>query len=1077
MDNAILRYRKRREKRLGLRGIKPKYNPNWDAPLDVMSYQKGEVETIKKEKSVNPFRMDAPDDEENENNNQGGGSSGGGHGNTRLPFGLCMRFGIEIGEGWGPKEAWDALAGKGITAEGAYERLKRGEDPGTPDVEPVKEPVKSVKMEGYGGAEYGSLSASYRSWAGRGEAPWSLRAEKIKAPEDGHYSPSYMYKRFYTKSDMYYWLKEKGVEEFQDPDSGEMVNPQEMELPKKVFDDGERGYEEVSIGLRGGKYSVVGKDFDGKKRVIAEYPSLDMARDYLSAKGMNPDDAKLSPSLKKREKERVSWLTSDKKEYVTGDDGIKYGDLELKKSESYWATSWDVVGEDENGHKKTWNFGTRSEAMKFMKEQGVEKAREGKERLNPMEYEPPATVAKFGNKEYQEVGIKVGTYGDVRFYGVDLDGNRANYERKSSGETYGQFKERLMKTYGVSDDILTISDEDKEKIAAIEKYEEEREKRRKEFEAKAIPFGMSKYTDPVIEVDSDGDYKLWGYDRDGDKMSISGYGDMYDMARTCERYGYDPRQFIKDPKVEAAYDKYLEVRKEFDAKAKSFGDLGKYAGIEITHDGHIFHVRGYDERGRMKEIARESSFGGLEKTLSNYGYNSETFPMDDAAKSRMERAKKAKELIDTGNWYSLGGNDTAFTDLRIEKAKDTGDWLIIGKDMDGKERGFGMPKSSWDEAVGEMEKFGVKDYKIKDGDKELGMPKDGIHAVRLVRKPDGKYSVIASTRSKPRSVVYESDNEADARKWLEDNNVPASSVKTKGMNPNDDVPRTHTEKTLDNFDTYRAERIEKSFLDNMSAEDKQATADMLTEMFNQGAYRAFRSPKSMFGMLTDHYKSQPEVGHGGAAAAHDPEGRRDASKKFFGHKGVDNTEYEKCGYLGLPDPAEDWDNTAADAYGGSSPIMYTFKKDRMKDRTTYTYGDSLNTEYRIASAGYGGEHPTIEGMSSLYSEGDVMDAVDSYRAYKNGMISYSEFFKQAKDRANNEYVELQFHGMVTPQDIESMRFKTLDQMDKAFDGLSEGKRKKVFDSIRTNGIQIEFRSGNQFADAREHLNKKYNASL
>ena len=105
----------------------------------------------------------------------------------------------------------------------------------------------------------------------------------------------------------------------------------------------------------------------------------------------------------------------------------------------------------------------------------------------------------------------------------------------------------------------------------------------------------------------------------------------------------------------------------------------------------------------------------------------------------------------------------------------------------------------------------------------------------------------------------------------------------------------------------------------------------------------------MFGILTDRYKSQPEVGRGGAAAAHDPEGRRRASKKFFGHSGVENNEYEKCGYLGLPDSDDDWSNDAR-AYGGSNPVMYTFKKDRMNDRVTYTYGDSLNTRYFSYSA-------------------------------------------------------------------------------------------------------------------------------
>ena len=107
--DAVSEYRQRRAERLAARGAKPQYKP-----------------------SVN---MDAPgEEEEGQNNNQhrggrrgGASSSGGGHGNTKLPFGLCKRFGIEIGADWTPKDAWDALADKGITADGAYARLKKGE--------------------------------------------------------------------------------------------------------------------------------------------------------------------------------------------------------------------------------------------------------------------------------------------------------------------------------------------------------------------------------------------------------------------------------------------------------------------------------------------------------------------------------------------------------------------------------------------------------------------------------------------------------------------------------------------------------------------------------------------------------------------------------------------------------------------------------------------------------------------------------------------------------------------------------------------------------------------------------------
>ena len=81
--NAIDEYRKRRGKRLAARG----------------------------------FRLD--DDDEN-----GGGKGGGGHGNTKIPYGLCQREGIEVKAGWTPKDAWDALADKGYSASEVYKELK-----------------------------------------------------------------------------------------------------------------------------------------------------------------------------------------------------------------------------------------------------------------------------------------------------------------------------------------------------------------------------------------------------------------------------------------------------------------------------------------------------------------------------------------------------------------------------------------------------------------------------------------------------------------------------------------------------------------------------------------------------------------------------------------------------------------------------------------------------------------------------------------------------------------------------------------------------------------------------------------
>lgn len=51
-------------------------------------------------------------------------SSGGGHGNTKLPYGLCRKYGIEVQNGWTPREAWEALEGKGVSPKEEYRKLK-----------------------------------------------------------------------------------------------------------------------------------------------------------------------------------------------------------------------------------------------------------------------------------------------------------------------------------------------------------------------------------------------------------------------------------------------------------------------------------------------------------------------------------------------------------------------------------------------------------------------------------------------------------------------------------------------------------------------------------------------------------------------------------------------------------------------------------------------------------------------------------------------------------------------------------------------------------------------------------------
>ena len=1040
-------FRKRREKRLISRGILP-------------------VE----------YRLDAPEDEQENNNSESGGGS---HGNTRLPFGLCMRYGIPIEPSWGPSEAWEALKSKGITPEGAFSRLKEGKDPGTPDggsdtgaeieTEVLKEPVKTIHVETYGGeVDYNKLEGVKDRWARRGDPPWRLHGERVEGTyEDKGWRspPRRMSEGFMTKTDMLRWLKEKGVEEFADPETGEIVNPVEMELPKPVMTVGKTGYSAVSIGFRGGMYGVIGTDYDGKKKTLDTFMSLEEAKAWARQNGAKDEDIKISPATRKREAERVSWLSSDKKEYIE-EGGKRFGDIHIEDSGGRWLVS----GEAEDGERFRKRFNTKAEAMSFLKDQGVQKVKEGKEFSDPQEYEVPETIATVRGTPVQEVGLMFTGYGsDYYLYGKDLDGHVFILTYKYGKETHGEFLERVKANYGLDAEQLTIDDEGKEKIDEIEKAEAEKERKRKEFESKAEDFRGSRYADIRIEKDEDdGRYRFVGFDRHGEERWIDG-GDWASMEDIAKREGKDLSKYIKDENVRQSYEKYKESMKEFEAKATPFG-AEKYADVFIDHDGYGFHVMGLDKRGRRERIIDADYYDDLEEALNEYGYSPTQFKMEKLAEEKKDKALKAKYLVASGDYYSLGKKDEAYKDIHIEE-RPGGKWYIKGTDVDGEEVQI-RAVDSWDDAVSEMEEYGVSDYKMKDqSGAEIGKPKWGMRKVLLMRKPGGGFVVYAdSKRFGKHAVMYETPNEKEARDWLEANNVPTSGIKTRGMNPNDDVPRTHTAKSLGNFDTHRMEKAEKSkMLSSMDEPTKVETAEMLTEMFDKGAYRMNR--RDNFAQIVDHgFKNLLETGTSGGSS-YKP-GRRETGVETFGHDyDMPASETERYGFWGLDDDSDAVSDNTARGYGS---IMFKFKKDKVAERSTYTFGDTLDAGRPLA--GYAGAKPTIEGVTGLdeYGHGreSLNDILDTYRMYKSGRIDFKKFHELVSDACEDDYVECQYHGPLGIEDVDTITF-TSGSLRGTFEGMNPTTRKRIVKKLKDNGIVMRYKDGSGLHDVYEWLKNEY----
>lgn len=1063
--DAIEEYRERRKRRLGER-----------IAATVESYKRRRVERIM-------MRLDADDDESGNNNNRGGGSSAssGGHGNTRLPFGLCRRFGIEIGADWGPKEAWEALSEKGIVAGDAYARLKRGEDPGVPTAsasgadddtsesveeqseapEPVKEPVKTFEEEG---RTFGDLEARPCSWSK--EYYYTLTGKA----DDGRT----FWRRFRTREDLYLFLKEKGVEEFIDPSTKDTVNPQEMELPRAIMSAGYGSFKDVSIGYVGGRYAVKGTFMDDKKRTWRDFGSLSEAMEALKDEGVAEEDIRLSPALKKREKDRVAWLTSDKKEWITGASGTRYGDLSLEYDG--WRT-WVLTGESEEGKKIDHRFASKTDAMKFLKDQGCEKVRVEKSAENPMEYTIPDSVAKIGDREYQKVFMQQDRYGDICLYGKDLDGTDRVIYRQMRGESYDEFKNRIQRDCGIDMGIVDVDETAQKAIDRKIAEDAERERIRKEWEEKSVPFGYSRYVNPQIVPSeySDDEFRLIGYGKDGSMTRITSGDSMYGLVKYIKDSGHDPETFIKDDRVREAYDKYVTAQKEFESKATLFGGR-RYLDLKAEYDGGMYKVTGTDDRGIRRTVARSYSYTDFMQRVEDGGADLETLPKDDRISAKIDRVKRGEAAVAAGTHYAFVDKDgEVYSDIKIEV--DHGDWTVWGKDIDGEEKHV-SDRSSWDDAVEYLESRGIRDYTIMDGGTVMRRPTDGMHDVVLARNPEtGTYKILATSAERGGSfTAYEGKTEEECRQWLRDNNVPDKHIGTRGMNPNDDVPRTHTERSLSSFDSHRMKQISSSYMDKMSSEDKKDIADMLTEVFEKNPYRVVRSPNSFGGIIENGYKSQMETGTAGSGAVHSYLRRKDVSERLFGHSKIGDAEYEKCGYIGMQDETADADDTARPMYGS---ITYTLRKDRMKDRTTYTFGDSLNRIDYLSSAGYAGDHPTIEGMTALSGAGPAQKVLKAYRQYKKGEISYDEMFRSIRQYANNEYIELQFHGAVTAADIERVSFLRESYLRTAFDTMTPERRKSVLKKLKANGIQIVYRTayGEPFKDAWDWIRQKYPADI
>ena len=977
MNITVQKWKKRRDERLRARGMR----------LDARS------------------RFDAP-----KNNNNGGEEGGGGGGNTRLPYGIAKGLGLDT-TGMSPSEVWAMLGKSGVSAKDEYAKLKErgGSGPKEEEPPPPPPPKRSVTFKRYGTEEtYDEVEAT-KGWSGRCTL-YGKGADGVRRYVRG----------FESEAEMMSFLKKQGVEEIASPSTGEVLNPKESDAEDYVYDTGSAIYKKVDIGYVGGRYAIKGTTIDGKKKSIYDFGSLDAAKEYLRARGLKEGDYGMSRALLKRESERTSWLTSGKKEYIE-EYGKKIGDLRLEDDSSGYYTSFTLRGEKEDGSHFRKSFSSKTEAMAFLKEQGVERVKVGKKDFeNPLEYEVPEVVATLKDKPYSALRLEYDEYDKtVTIYGTDLDGRERYVSKlyssygtkdieqdlKGMGTDMASFKAALPPDSAKKmEQLESLARKSDEEIAERErrKAEERAERARREAERKAEEERKrQEFAAKEQAALSDPDYQL--YPGDGHV-----YKDMY-IEKPMSRYGsailkgVDVDGHIKEIgmfyDVESALDKLEDAKLNYEVKSyKEYSLLGAY-GRATLHDISIVEYRdgGFFVRGRDKTDSWTSLY---------------------SCKTREEAEKYIK--------------DQGIDGYKVKKQSD----------------------SDYEEVHGNL-------YNT------LKKPVDGLRHARVEYTDDGKFAVYGDTRSKGAGAhLHTAETEAEARKWLEDNGVDTSRMKIRKPVPNDKVPRNHTAKSLAKFDQKRRDVLETLSVSELTSEEQEELTGMVKEMFDKGEYKMSRQAGRLEDILDSGFKNLLETGTSGGSS-YKP-GRRATEERVWGIPddlhAVPAKDREKYGYWGLND-----------ADGGDSGTHYgkmcfTFKKDNVAERTTYTFGDTLDAH--AMSAGYTGANPTIEGCA-CESAGSLRGLMKDYKRYKEGKISFSDFHRRVTSACQDGYVELQFHGKLTIEDVADISFPSESHIEQAFGYMSEDKRKSAYARLQSLGITVRFKGSSGYSDGYEWLRKKY----
>jgi hypothetical protein len=244
---------------------------------------------------------------------------------------------------------------------------------------------------------------------------------------------------------------------------------------------------------------------------------------------------------------------------------------------------------------------------------------------------------------------------------------------------------------------------------------------------------------------------------------------------------------------------------------------------------------------------------------------------------------------------------------------------------------------------------------------------------------------------------------------------------------------------------------------------------MLTDLFAGSAYR-LRADSGYFEKIFDtHFKNLLETHHSGGSE-YEPGRRETHVRTFGGDYNIKPIDGEKYGYLGDED-----DYSALHEYGGShyGDVVFKFKKDAVGERTTYTFGDTLDRGRPLA--GYAGSKPTIEGITGLTgprddASGKMRNILKAYKKFKDGKISISDLRRYIISESYSNYIECQYHGKLTFEDVDTITMSKNSLLDIVRD-LKPEKKEKMLSFFNDHGIKVRYEDNGTLKDGLEYFKR------